>query len=153
MANIYHQVLIQADRQTIYEAVTTQSGLSRWWVADCSVKPEIGFVNEFRVAGHGSNKMKIRALQPDTFVEWECMNDEDDWTGTHLSFALSDRGDFTCLDFKHTGYPAEDEVYATCNFHWARHLTMLKTLCETGISQLDQERERSEVKAVHEGKA
>ncbi|WP_461489772.1 SRPBCC family protein [Pontibacter sp. HJ8] len=153
MANIYHQVLIQADRHTVFEAVTTQKGLSGWWVADCKVLPEVGFVNEFMVAGHGSNKMKVLVLQPDTFVEWECVNDNDDWTGTHLTFALSDKGDFTCLDFKHIGYPAEDEVYATCNFHWARHLTMLKNLCETGIAQLDQEQERREVKAVHEGKA
>ncbi|MDX5417691.1 MAG: SRPBCC domain-containing protein [Hymenobacteraceae bacterium] len=153
MANIYHQVLIQADPATVFDAVTTQQGLSGWWIADCSVKPEIGYVNEFQVEGHGTNKMKVLDLQPHTLVEWECLNENDPWTGTRLTFQLSRKGDFTCLDFRHTGYEAEDEVYATCNFHWARHLIMLKALCETGIGQLDQEQERGEVKAVHEGKA
>ncbi|WP_242929341.1 SRPBCC family protein [Pontibacter vulgaris] len=152
MANIYHQVLIKAARKTVYEAVTTQVGLSKWWIADCNVKPEIGYVNEFVVAGYGKNLMKVLALQTDTFVEWECLNENDPWTDTHLTFTLSDKGDFTCLDFRHTGYVAEDQVYATCNFHWARHLIMLKELCETGISQLNEAQEKREVDAVHKGK-
>ncbi|WP_299700878.1 SRPBCC domain-containing protein [uncultured Pontibacter sp.] len=149
MATIYHQVLIQADEHTVFEAITTQQGLSKWWIADCNVKPEVGFVNEFHMEGHGTNRMKVTALNPPTSVEWECLNVNDAWTGTRISFHLSRRGDYTCLDFKQSGYQSEDEVYATCNFHWARHLIMLKALCETGISMLDKEQERSEVKAVH----
>ena len=153
MANIYHQVLIQADQKIVFDAVTTQDGLSKWWIQDCVVKPEAGVVNEFYVTGHGANYMKVLALQPYSFVEWECLNENDPWTGTHITFTISTKGDFTCLDFKHNGYAAEDEIYATCNFHWARHLSILKTLCETGMSTLNKEQEQAEVKAVHEGKA
>ena len=70
MAEIYHQVVIRANGETIYNAVTTQEPLSRWWIADCTVKPEVGFVNEFRVEGHGVNKMKVVDLQPGRRVEW-----------------------------------------------------------------------------------
>ena len=149
MSNIYHQVLIKADKSKVYQAVTTQQGLSQWWIANCNLRPEVGYVNVFEVEGYGRNLMKVLALKPDTFVEWSCLNENDPWTGTHITFALSEKGDYTCRDFKHSGYAAEDEVYTTCNFHWARHLTMLKELCETGISQLNLEQERKEVEAVH----
>ncbi|WP_017733881.1 SRPBCC family protein [Nafulsella turpanensis] len=149
MANIYHQVLIEADKATVYEAVTTQKGIAGWWIADCEVKPEVGFINTFK-AGEGIyNKMEVTALEPDSFVSWRCVNKNDEWSGTLLTFTLSTKGSFTCLDFKHTGYAAEDELYATCNYHWARHLGMLKEFCETGQPQLNPEREKKEVKAVH----
>ncbi|MEJ8800461.1 SRPBCC family protein [Pontibacter sp. H249] len=152
MANVYHQVLIPADRKTVYDALTSQKGLSKWWIADCKVKAEVGFVNEFYLQGHATNYMKVVALKPDTFVEWECLNHDDAWTGTRATFSLSDRGNYTCLDFKHTGYVSEDEFYATCNYHWARHLFMLKGYCETGIPLLDQQQEQKECEAVFESK-
>ncbi|RIJ42374.1 SRPBCC family protein [Pontibacter oryzae] len=152
MATIYHQVLIQASREAVYEAVTTQHGLSKWWIQDCTVKAEKGFINEFRMAGHGTNLMEVLALQPPTFVEWRCLNKNDPWTDTHLTFEITTKGDFTCLDFKHMGYPNPDHIYATCNFHWARHLAILKIYCETGISTLNQTEEEQQVKAVLEGK-
>lgn len=152
MANIYHQVLIPADRQTVYDALTSQAGLSKWWIANCKVKAEVGFVNEFHLEEHGTNYMKVQALVPNTFVEWECVNTDNPWAGTHVTFSLSDRGRYTCLDFKQTGYTAEDEFYATCNYHWARHLFMLKGLCETGISLLDKKQEEKECKAVFENR-
>ncbi|MDX5437235.1 MAG: SRPBCC domain-containing protein [Pontibacter sp.] len=152
MANIYHQVLIQADQKTVFNAVTTQEGLAMWWIQDCTVKQEVGFVNTFRVAGYGTNQMEVIELQPYTFAAWRCLNQDDPWTDTHITFAISTKGDFTCLDFKHIGYAAEDEVYATCNYHWARHLAILKEYCETGFSSLNQTQELKEVNAVHKGK-
>ncbi|MFD2515407.1 SRPBCC domain-containing protein [Pontibacter locisalis] len=148
MANIYHQVLIHASCATVYEAITTQKGLSEWWIADCKVKPEVGFVNEFHTEGHANVYMKVLTLQPDSFVKWEGVESGDAWTGTHVTFALSEKSDFTCLDFKHTGYADEDELYATCNYHWARHLYMLKVLCETGFTLLDRKQEAKECLAV-----
>ncbi|WP_439883267.1 SRPBCC family protein [Pontibacter sp. MBLB2868] len=149
MADIYHQVLIQADRKTVYEAVTTKKGLSNWWIATCKVKPEVGFMNEFATEGYGTNYMKVLVLEPEKLVKWECNNLGDAWKGTFITFAISEKGAFTCLDFKHEGYASADEVYATCNYHWARHLFMLKVYCEKGISLLNQEQESKEIKAVH----
>lgn len=152
MANIYHQVLIQASCATVYETITTQAGLSKWWIASCKVTPVVGSVNEFTTEGHGTIYMKVLALKPHDFVEWECLEFDSVWAGTRVTYTLSDRGKFTCLDFKHTGYPAEDEMYATCNYHWARHLFMLKAFCETGVTLLDRKQEEKECRAVFEGR-
>jgi len=153
MPTIFHRVLIRADRAKIYDAITTKEGLSKWWIADCIAKPEIGFINESKVGKHVHNKMKVIDLKPGTSVEWECLNEKDAWTGTHVTFELSEKGDFSCMDFKHKGYKNQDGFFATCNYHWGRHLTMLKNFCETGKAQVDKKKEIKEVKAVRHGKA
>lgn len=152
MANIYHQVLINASNESVFDAVTTQQGLASWWILDNISKPEKGFVNVFKVEGYGQNRMKVLMLEKPGYVEWECINENDEWTSTRVIFKISSKGDFTCLDFRHNGYPSENEIYATCNYHWARHLNMLKDYCETGKPQLNREQEQREVKAVHEGR-
>ena len=116
MAVIYHQILIKAVRSTVYEAITTQEGISQWWTPDCVVKPQVGFINEFRIGTQAHYKMKVVHLQPGHSVEWKCLNQHDDWSGTQLSFHLTDKGEYTCLDFKHTGFLSEDDTYATSNY-------------------------------------
>jgi uncharacterized protein YndB with AHSA1/START domain len=135
MAIIYHQVVIKANRSKIYEAITTQGGLSRWLTPDCVVKPEVGFMNEFRIGTEAHHRMKVVLLQSGHSVEWKCMNQHDDWSGTQLSFHLTEKGGQTCLDFKHTGFSSENEAYAASNYRWAGFLTSLKVYCEAGETQ------------------
>ncbi len=148
MATIFHQVVIEAGKNRIYDAITLQSGLSQWWMADCTVKPEVGFVNLFRMEGHGTNKMKVFDLQHCRRVEWECCNDDHPWTGTRIIFEIAEKKDACVLSFKHAGWKEQTDFFGTCSFHWARHLLMLAHLCETGKSQLDRQKERAEVRKV-----
>jgi uncharacterized protein YndB with AHSA1/START domain len=130
MAIIYHQVSIGVHRDRLYEALTTREGLSKWWTAECVAKPEVGFVNEFHDGPQFNHRMKVIHLQSGHSVEWKCVDQHDDWTGTQVSFRLTDRGDQTCLDFKHTGFAVENESYAASNYRWAVYLTNLKRYCE-----------------------
>jgi len=136
MALIYHQVLIKANRARIYEILTTQEGASMWFGPDCTIKPQVGFVNEFAIGG-AHYKMKVIHLQPGSSVEWKCVNQHDDWSGTQLSFHLADKGEYTCLDFKHTGFATESESYAATNYQWAMLLTLLTQVCEKSESPVD----------------
>lgn len=132
MPIIYHQILIKAIRPKVYEALTTQEGFTQWWTPDCVVKPQVGFINEFRLGTQSHYRMKVIHLQPGLSVEWKCLNQHDDWSGTQLSFHLTERGGNTCLDFKHSGFSTENEAYASSNYQWAMHLTQLKEFCERG---------------------
>jgi uncharacterized protein YndB with AHSA1/START domain len=151
MWTIDHQLLIDAAPGAIFSALTTQAGLRRWWIADCDVQAEVGAINEFRVAGGGVNRMKVVTLSPDRLIEWLCVNRDpgDAWAGTTISFAIERRAAGDCsLRFRHGGWREASEFYATCSFHWARHLSMLATLCETGVSPLDARTETREVARV-----
>lgn len=142
MADIYHLVTIKAEKATVFNAVTTQEGLSKWWLPDTIAKPEIGFVNLFKVGTKFTNKMKIVDLQPYDKVEWECMNDNDEWTGTHILFDIRENDGLCYLHFKQIGWKSQTEFFGNCCFHWARHLIMLKHYCETGNSILNADGER-----------
>ena len=148
MADIYHQVLIDAPVEEIYRAITTQEGLSQWWLKDCLVKPEVGFVNIFRLPNGITNKMKVAELNKNEYVQWDCLNEANAWSGTKVMFEISTKGELGCLDFRHKGYKRPNQFYATCNYHWARHLSMLKAYCETGEDQVYEEREKKEVENV-----
>jgi uncharacterized protein YndB with AHSA1/START domain len=141
MATIAHQVWINAPKETVFDAVTTTEGLSKWWHRDCTAKPELGFVNIFRSGGQVHNKMLITDIKPNQFVEWECINDNGVWTGTHLSFEVIEKNGVVKLNFKHSGWEDQSEFFSVCNFHWARHLLMLKASCETGKDQVIPENE------------
>jgi uncharacterized protein YndB with AHSA1/START domain len=130
MALIYHQIVIKAGRPKVYEILTTQEGASLWFGPDCVFKPQVGFVNEFGIPNQARYKMKVIHLQPGFSVEWKCVNQHDDWSGTQLSFHLSDKNGSTCLDFKHSGFASESESYAATNYQWAILLTLLRQVCE-----------------------
>jgi uncharacterized protein YndB with AHSA1/START domain len=141
METIAHQVWINAGKEKVYDAVTTTEWLSKWWIVDCIAKPEIGFLNIFKMGGHVHNKMLIIDLKPNEYVEWECINDNGIWTGTHLIFGIIEKNGVSILNFKHSNWESQTEFFTICNFHWARHLLMLKVFCETGNNQVIDKQE------------
>ncbi len=151
MAIIYHRIPIRAIKSKVFDALTTQEGISQWWTSDCVVKPVVGFVNEFRFGGEAHYRMKVVLLQPGRSVEWKCLNQHDDWSGTQVSFVLTDRGDYTFLDLKHTGFLAENEEYASINYQWGIYLTMLKQFCEGDAQQHESIKNPATV-SVHSGR-
>ncbi len=132
MALIYHRIPIRAVKTKVFEAITTQEGVSQWWTSDCVVKPLVGFVNEFRLGQDVHLRMKVVLLQPGRSVDWKCLNQHDTWSGTQVSFVLTEEGEYTFVDLKHSGLMGENEEYASLNYQWAGYLTMLKSFCEAG---------------------
>lgn len=132
MATIFHRIDIHSNKEAIYQAITTQGGLSRWWLPDCTAKEELGFVNEFKVNDKITNKMKITDLQPNVRVKWECIDSVPEWVGTQIIFEIDTDDGVLFLNFKHAGWKKQTKFCAYCNYHWGRHLSMLKNLCETG---------------------
>ena len=152
MASIQHQVIIQAEAQSIFEAITTQEGLSSWWIKESKAKAEKGHVNAFHVEGYPLNKMKITQLKPNKAVEWKCIGGDKDWIGTRITFKIKEGNSGSILQFKHSKWKKKNEFFATCSFHWARHLIMLQYYCENGKSILDAEHESEENEKVKKQK-
>ena len=129
---IYHRIEIHSNKATIFQAITTQEGLSRWWISDCMAKAEIGFVNEFVVNNKLNNKMKILDLQSNEKAVWLCLEGLPEWLETQVIFEIAETEEGLFLDFRHVGWQEQSHFFGICNYHWGRHLLMLKNLCETG---------------------
>lgn len=151
MATLYHQVWIDSTPARLYEAIATESGIARWWDAPTAKETNAGSVLEFSPgAEHGVLQMKVVDRRPGNRVEWECISKHPSsspasaWTGTHISFDISERQNNVALsgygqgtdriaivDFRHSGWDEDSEYLGFCNFAWGQALVQLKQLCES----------------------
>ena len=131
MADIKHKLAIKTKPEIVYNAITSQEGLSGWWSKQTTAKPEIGFINIF-VFGQFRNELKVTKLVPHKMVEWECIQSIEEWIGTYISFELEEKDEHTILRFSHGGWKAVTDTFAGSNFDWGRFMVSLKLFCETG---------------------
>ena len=131
MASIEHLNTIKAPASKVYEALTTQQGLGEVWTTELNVKPEIGFINEFRF-DKDTDQMKNTDLQPEKKVEWLCIDSDPQWVGTIISFELSENNGITTVVLKQEGWKEVTDFFRFCNYHWGWFLYSLKHYCEEG---------------------
>ncbi|MFD2033882.1 SRPBCC domain-containing protein [Belliella marina] len=123
---------IKASSAEIYKTITTEEGLGKIWTKKLKVKPEIGFVNEFDFGEESLTKMKIIALEENKKVIWECIESDQEWIGTSVSFELSEEGNKTKILLKHYDWRELTDYYRWCSYNWAMFLQRLKNHCENG---------------------
>jgi uncharacterized protein YndB with AHSA1/START domain len=155
---VQHEVWIDAERDVVFDALTTRPGLDGWWGKVVSVSSEVGSVVELD-HGHGDHlRMRITDLVPGEAVEWECLTDFDDprypgseWLGHRLRFELRTAeaategpvvaqsmgigSSFTILRFRQSGWEEGSRWRAFCNSAWGETLAVhLKGHCEAGVA-------------------
>lgn len=140
MEEIEHINYIKTPVSKIYEALTTQEGLSAIWTTKLIVKPEVGFVNEFDFDDEYATKMKITTLTKDKRIVWECIASDPEWVGTGISFDLEEKKGVTSVVLRHYAWRERTEFYQWCNYNWAMFLLSLKSYCEEGKGTPYQER-------------
>lgn len=133
MKKILHAVTIQAPTRKVFEAITTQVGLSNWWTTRVSVEEGVGGLIDFQFGRNFNPDMKVTQLEPDRMVHWQCVGGHDNWLDNTFSFELQAKDQASLLLFTQI-YATElnDEDYGTYNFNWAYYLDSLKEYCETG---------------------
>ncbi len=135
MANIKHNLLIESPTQNVYDAITTEKGLSEWWTNDTIAKPEVGFINQFKFGPAHYKKIKVSQLNGKNKVIWELIEGDEEWLDTKIVFQLDEKDGNTFLKFSHLKWKEETDYFGICNYHWAKFLISLKSLCETGTGQ------------------
>lgn len=126
---------------TVYDALTSEKGLSQVWTKKLKVKPEIGFVNEFDFDDDYLTKMKILDLEENSKIVWECIESDVEWVGTNVSFELIEKDHTTTVILKHYNWRERTDFYRWCSYNWAMFLYSLKTYCEDQKGLPFQERE------------
>ncbi len=132
MADIKHYLVIDTPASKVYEAITSQKGLAGWWTLETTAHLVVRGFKEFKFGDRFYNKMKNIELTPNKKVEWECVQAEPDWIGTHIVFDLEEKDDKTTLRFAHQGWREANDFYASCNYNWGQYMKSIKLLCETG---------------------
>ncbi|TCK18559.1 uncharacterized protein YndB with AHSA1/START domain [Thiogranum longum] len=132
MPNIIHRIGINCPPGKVFELLTTNEGLSKWWTTDTSGAGDVGSVIEFRFEGMGPD-FEVIELQTDALVRWKHAGEMPGaWMGTEVSFQLSREGNQTWVLFLHSGWKEQSEFMGHCSTKWAVFLLSLKDAIETG---------------------
>lgn len=129
--DIVHSVDIQTTPDRLYEAITTQQGLSKWWTPEVKAEPVIGALNEFHF--HGTIlKFRVDRLEPTYLVAWSGVQVPADWEGTQVLFDITPANDTINLKFSHIGFASPGGSFGVTSYSWAQYLRSIKLLLETG---------------------
>ena len=136
MPDVLLEVPIAATPAKVYQAITEQEGLSRWWTPEVAAKPEVGSVGEFTFTGGPAGrfvvKMEITALEPGRKVYWTVQQGASEWAGTHVTWDLTPVDNGTKVRFGHRDYASTEGSFASVGYNWAWYLASLKDYLETG---------------------
>lgn len=135
MADMHHEIRIDAPPERVFDALATQKGLRGWWTEDSTTGSRAGDRAEFGFDNRGTIfHMQIDELQPARRLVWTCLGDPAEWEGTRLSWELSPAGGATTLHFTHGGWSSTDGYFAMCNSTWGELMYRLKAYVESGTS-------------------
>ncbi len=132
MFDINHRVGIKASPENIYNALTTDDGLAKWWTSDTSGAGEVDSTIEFRFNGEGPDFI-VTKLIPNKMVCWlHSKSVPEAWIGTRISFKLEAQEEQTFVRFTHSNWKETTDFMAHCSTKWAVFLLSLKAFLETG---------------------
>lgn len=134
MADIVHELTIDAPRARVFDAIVTRKGLSSWWTQDVEAEPKVGSIAVFRFGGASTVfRMKVKGLSRGRRVAWHCVGDAPEWQGTGVTFELrpGETRRETVLRFTHAGWRSAKGWMGTCSYTWAHVLARLKRYAET----------------------
>ena len=132
MADIFHDFPVRGPSKAVFRAVSTPEGLNAWWTLTCAGRPASGSEFELGFGPQYQWRAVVTRCIPESEFELQITSADQDWTGSRVSFVLTDKGAATQVRFRHTGWPLENEHYRISNYCWAMYLRLMKRYVESG---------------------
>jgi uncharacterized protein YndB with AHSA1/START domain len=129
--------------EEVFVAITDPK---RWWTGDIEgAARQVGDEFTYRYGDFHYSKQKITDLIPNQKVVWEVLEsnlpgneDPQEWTGTHITFEISQPEGQTELIFSHHGLVPQFECFESCSSAWGFYINgSLKRLITTGEGPTD----------------
>ncbi|HET6542750.1 MAG TPA: SRPBCC domain-containing protein [Chryseolinea sp.] len=130
-------IAVNATPQEVFKKINS---VTKWWTED--LKGSSQQLNDEFTVRFGDvhvSKQKLVEVIPDKKVVWlvtgsklNFIEDESEWTGTKISFELSNDDDKTQIHFTHIGLVPEVECYRDCTRGWDHYIkkSLFKFLTE-----------------------
>ena len=113
MPNIIHRAGIKGNVNEIYNALTTNEGLARWWTTDTKGAGGIGSTIKFRFNGGGPD-FEVIDLQENSLIKWKHSGEMPPaWIDTEISFKLTTEDEQTIVLFMHSNWKESSDFMDT----------------------------------------
>jgi uncharacterized protein YndB with AHSA1/START domain len=133
--DIVHGIEILADPQTVYDTISTRSGLAAFWTPDVQGDETVDGELTFGFSGSPERlPIRVTRLEPPTEIAWDCPGGFPYWEGTKVSWGLRSSEHGTKVVFRHTGFPDDEPDYdfGSVSLTWAMIAARLKEVVEKG---------------------
>jgi uncharacterized protein YndB with AHSA1/START domain len=131
MPDIFHDFIIKAPAQKVFQAISTPQGLDEWWTKSSFGEPRLGSEYELGFGpGHDCRAVVARCV-PGAEFELQLTQAHEDWQGTRVALDLEQKEGFTQVRFHHSGWPDNEHYRGSC-YCWAMYLRILKRYVEYG---------------------
>ncbi|TNE87452.1 MAG: SRPBCC domain-containing protein [Deltaproteobacteria bacterium] len=133
MSSIRHQINIAAPARTVWRALTTEEGLTSWWVDEARVVAEKGGRIVLRSEGDDGEMVEevgmFHEIRPTRKIEiaWDTRSPAPT-AGTRVQFTVARDGDETRVSVTHSGGGVldDDEARAALEKSWKQALRALR---------------------------
>jgi len=133
MADINHEIKIQAPLEKTFKALSNLDDLKSWHTAHIEGIPAINETLTFKGSGKPTFLWKIVQVEPNKKVIWECLEGPGDSPGTKAIYTLSKVNDHsTLVELAHTSWPDQQGNFRKCNTLWGILMHHFKNYVETG---------------------
>ena len=134
MSEIKINVKINALVEKVYEALTKEEHVKKWWTPDTSLDSEKG---RFEFNPHEDYVVvNVEKSEPNNVVEWKVTDSKmmgtNEWLNTKVIFELSEENGKTNRNFVHEGWKEETKCFESCTGGWNHFMNSLKSYLETG---------------------
>ena len=123
---IYHDLLINASKKSIFDAISTPKGLNNWWTLKCSGEPKIGAEYNFYFAPEYDWYGKVLRCDAEKSFYIKMTKSDSDWDPTSFGFDMEDADGGIQVKFWHIDWPECNHHFRHSSFCWAMLLNGLK---------------------------
>lgn len=138
---IYHDLIIRASVDKVYDAITRPAQLVNWWPLACSGEPVKGATYNFNFTDAYDWYGTVASVGTNDHFHIKMTDSDANWNPTSFGFDLTANDDHTQLQFWHKGWPACNAEYRQSSYCWAILLQGLKQYVEKGVIVPFEERE------------
>ena len=131
--SIYHDIIIQAKKEKIFNALTLPKHLNNWWTLKSKGFPLVG--SEYNFYFSEDYNWYAKVIFSDTLKGFhlKMTNSDEDWDPTSFGFDFEDVSDGVILKFWHKNWLHQNHHFRHTSYCWALLLNALKNYIEKGI--------------------
>jgi uncharacterized protein YndB with AHSA1/START domain len=127
-----HRINIEAGQQSVFGALSTARGWSRWFTPEVTGDFTDGSEVVALLNGRPPIRLRVTSVQPGSAIAFETLDGPFAAPGATTSIELSDAGDGrTTVSLRHDTQPIPEEDLAACNTYWGILLGQLRAYCQT----------------------
>ncbi len=123
---------IQADVESVYQAISEPDGLAVWWPKTASGYAKAGQMYDFHFGPGYDWKAEVVECKSNELIEWIFKKSDPDWLGSKVRIQIEPQEQISRVQFRHSGWAQANQHYHISCYCWPMYLRHLKRWVEHG---------------------